>query len=431
MVDTLMIAALPNSDTLLSAVGMAGKLSWLLNLTLFGFTSGAAVFISQYWGVKDMKGIHRSYGFALMCAAVTAIIFTAIGRFCTYPVMRMFTGSQKHIELGASYMEIACFSYLAVALTNIFSTVLRSTEKVRLPMYVSISGTLLNAGLNALFIFGMDMGLRGAAIATAISAWTSPIILFIISLKQRNVLIAPLKAMFGWSKRFVKKYIGISLPVLLNETLWAVGTIGFQLIYTNKDPDFFAAMTVYGTLEGIVFVFFVGLCHACTVMVGKSVGAGDREQALLDGRRFSILVPTLSLVVAAVLILSRNTILLAFNISDEMRAVAGSIIIIAGSELVLRHIPYITIVGVFRAGGDTRTGLLYDVACIWGISLPLTLLSAYVFNLPLIWVYAIMLFAEDTLKTVLCIRRLVSGKWFRPVTEHTAQNRLDIPVAEG
>ena len=82
----------------------------------------------------------------------------------------------------------------------------------------------------------------------------------------------------------------------------------------------------------------------------------------------------------------------------------------------IRNIPYIQIVGVFRSGGDTTTGVYYDLICLWGLSLPVTLLTAFVFKLPFVPVFAIMYLTEDIIKTILCLKHFKSKKWLRPVT---------------
>ena len=92
------------------------------------------------------------------------------------------------------------------------------------------------------------------------------------------------------------------------------------------------------------------------------------------------------------------------------------LLLIYGIETPLRNLPYITIVGIFRPGGDTKTGMLFDMSCLWGIALPLTIVLGLVLKMDFIPVYALMLFCEDIPKTLLCVRHLLSRKWIRAVT---------------
>ena len=133
-------------------------------------------------------------------------------------------------------------------------------------------------------------------------------------------------------------------------------------------------------------------------------------------------MPLLSMAVGFVLILIRPIILMPFsNVEAETLATASTILLIYSLEIGLRNIPYITIVGVFRSGGDTKCGLLYDLGCLWAIALPVTWLGAYGIKAPLTMVFLVMLLAEDLIKSTLCIRRLLSKKWIRPVTSEAAR----------
>lgn len=422
LIDTIMVGAL--GSTALAAVGMAGQWSWLLNLVLFGFNSGAAVFIAQFWGVKDEKSIRKSFGLATLSAMAAALLFTVVGLAAPYVVLHFFTQDAQAVELGVSYLRIAAFSYVAICMNNLLATLLRSTEEVKLPLYASAVAVVANAALNALFIYGLKMGVRGAALATAISAWISPVLLFVFSMKKKNILYAPLRSFVGWTKEFVLSYYKVSIPVLMNETMWALGSVIYKAMYSNASKDFYAAYTIFASVEGLAFAFFVGLCHASAVLVGKKVGAGDFKEAYQDGCRFTALMPVVSLAVGLLMIAVRPLILLPFgNVEAGTLATASLILLIYGLEIPLRNIPYITIVGVFRSGGDTKCGLLYDLGCLWAIALPVTYIGCFMMEIPLTTVFLIMLLAEDLVKSGLCIRRLLSKKWICPVTDEAARQK--------
>ncbi len=418
LIDTMMIGHL--GAKAIAGVYAAGQLSWLMNLMLFGLTSGAAVFIAQYWGIKDKDGIHRTYGLLLTSTCISAILFCLISLIFPYFFVSRFvdqTTGQEAIQYGVEYLQIAGLSYLGIAITQSLGTVLRSTEKVKIPLIGSALSLLGNIGFNYLFIHKMGMGVRGAAIATVISAWIAPIILFLVSLYERNIAITSFNRLFDWRGTFLKQYALICAPVLINEMLWAVGTVFYTAMFGNASEDFFAAIGIFKSVEGMAFSFFVGLCHACSVMVGKSVGQGNREAAQQDARRFATSMFFVSIVVGLALIACRPLILQLFNVTPVVYDYTFTIMLIYGLEIAIRNIPYVLIVGIFRAGGDTKIGLIYDVLGVWIIALPVTYLTLFVFKLPPPLCYFIMLISEDLLKSLLCLWRFKSGKWFRPVTE--------------
>ena len=111
LVDTLMVGQL--GDVPLSAIGMATQWAWLLNICQFGFCSGATLFYAQYWGVKDVKGIHRIFGIAMSLVTALSLVFTAICVGAPEWAMSLFNRTPEVVEQGAAYLRIAGWSYVA------------------------------------------------------------------------------------------------------------------------------------------------------------------------------------------------------------------------------------------------------------------------------------------------------------------------------
>lgn len=423
LVDTIMVGQL--GDLSLSAVGMAGQFGWFLNMITFGMCSGAAVFISQYWGAKDTTGIRRTYGIAVVSVCLISALFFVIGLLFPEGVVRIFNREPDVVEAGAAYLRIACWSYLATGVNMVFCIVLRSTENVKLPMYVSLVTTVLNAFMDYGLIFGAfgmpEMGIRGAALATVISAWAGPVLILAVSAIQRNMLISPIKELFGFNRLSIAQYYEKATPVIINETLWGLGTLLFSVIFANLGYQYYAAVTIFRTFENIAFVFFIGLCNASSIMVGKNVGAGHIKRAVEDSRRFVLFVSLCSVLTGVLIIIFRFQLASVFNLSGsitpETLKLTASLLLVYGIELPMRNLPYILIVGTFRPGGDTKIGMKLDLLSLWLCSVPLTTLAAFVFKLPFIAVFAIMYAAEDYLKAILCVKYYFTYNWLRPVTD--------------
>lgn len=423
LVDTIMVGQL--GDLSLSAVGMAGQFGWFLNMITFGMCSGAAVFISQYWGAKDTAGIRRTYGIAVVSVCLISALFFVIGLLFPEGVVRIFNREPDVVEAGAAYLRIACWSYLATGVNMVFCIVLRSTENVKLPMYVSLVTTVLNAFMDYGLIFGAfgmpEMGIRGAALATVISAWAGPVLILAVSAIQRNMLISPIKELFGFNRRSIAQYYEKATPVIINETLWGLGTLLFSIIFANLGYQYYAAVTIFRTFDNIAFVFFIGLCNASSIMVGKNVGAGHIKRAVEDSRRFVLFVSLCSVLTGVLIIIFRFQLASVFNLSgsitQETLKLTASLLLVYGIELPMRNLPYILIVGTFRPGGDTKIGMKLDLLSLWLCSVPLTTLAAFVFKLPFIAVFAIMYIAEDYLKVILCVKYYFTYNWLRPVTD--------------
>ena len=423
LVDTMMVSRL--GDVTLSAVGMAGQWGWMSNLICFGIASGMSVFVSQFWGVKDLKGIRRVLGIALMVAMLMSLTFFSVGMWTPEFVLRMFNKDPAVLEIGARYMRVVCFAYPAVALTILISTVLRNTEQVRLPLYVSMVTTAANAVCNYGLIFGKlgmpQLGVEGAAIATCISSWLGPVLLLTVSVVRKNMLLGPVRDFLGFGWQDVKTFFHRALPVLFNEAMWSLGIVVLNMIYANQGYEYYAGMTVFKTIADLCFAFYMGLGNACVIMVGKAVGQGKIQRAVQDATRFTVLVPLSGVVIGGLTILFRHQLVSIFAMGNNLSALtlrtALAVIVFCCLEVPFRNITYVQVVGVFRSGGDTFNGMVCDLCSLWLVSIPAALLAANVFHLPFLGVVAAAYLGEDIPKSLLCLRHFRTMRWLKPVTE--------------
>lgn len=419
LVDTLMVSQLGEIE--LSATGMAGQWSWLFGMVLFGITSGAAVFVSQYWGDKNIKGIHRATGIAVSSGLILSMLFLLAAVLFPEPIIRIFNKTPAVVEQGALYLRFACLSYPAMALSNILGSTLRSAEHPKLPMVVTMISAVMNVGLNYVLIFPAGLGVKGAAIATAISAWVGPFLIILFSVARKNILFAPLKDYLSFNGKTIGEFFKKASPVIVNETMWGLGTVAYNAIFSNIGHQEYAAVTIVKTFENFAFCFFLGLCNACCVMVGKSIGAGEIRMGIRDSKRFMAIFPIVSIIVGGAVILLRAPLVSIFNLGENISAytieTAKGILVIYALWILIRNIPYLTVVGIFRPGGDTVTGMVVELGVLWCFSVPLTFVAANVWHLPFLAVYAIMYLCEDIPKAILFLFYWRSGKWIRPVTE--------------
>lgn len=417
LVDTLMIGQL--GDVSIASVGLAGQVSFLVELITFGLAAGSSVFIAQYHGAGNRDGILRTFGATTLFSLPVGLVITAVTFFFPTGIMQILTNEADMIACGAAYLKYACFSYLGLTLYQPLAVVLRSTENVRLPMFTSIIAAVSNAVLNYGFIFGAfglpEMGVAGAGLATAISSLLNPVLMLLISFAQKNILAAPFHKYLDLPRAFRKEYWRRVTPALLNEGLWGLSVVLINMIFGRMGTDNYAALTVFRTIENIVFVFFVGICNACNILIGKRVGIGDIEGVKDYSRRFLWMIPLLGVTLGAIIITLRNPIMSLFDISGTARHTAICLLIFYGFEVSLRNVPYVGIVGIFRGGGDTRFGLLADGFNQYCLVLPLAFLCGLVLKLPFLITFFIIYIVDDLVKVTACFIHYRKMKWIRPV----------------
>ncbi len=417
LIDMLMLGQY--SGEAMAAVDLASQMSFLVDLLSFGASSGCAVFLAQYHGANNRDGIWRVMGCGLVSLVPLGLLATVISLRFPDAIMRVLTDDVTLREIGVSYLSVAAYSYLGIVLNSVLSTVLRSTENVRLPLIASGTAAGLNALLNYTLIFGHfgfpALGARGAGIATAISASFGPLIVLTVSLIRRNILIAPLRSVFRL-KGFFLPFWKRSLPVFLNETLWSASIVVVNSIFGHMGAENYAGLSAVRTIENLVFVFFVGVCHSCNILVGKHIGAGDESGAKRIANAFLLLTPLMGLVLGGFVLLFRAPVVDLFELSETSKSVARALLLMFAFEIGLRNIPYIAVVGIFRAGGDTRIGFFADLGVQYIVVIPIAALLGLGLKLPFVTTFVVMQLSDDLVKNIIYLTHYKKGTWIKPVT---------------
>ncbi|AFS77423.1 MATE efflux family protein [Gottschalkia acidurici 9a] len=420
MVDTLMVTKLGSTNV--AAVGQANQVFFLLTLLLFGISSGASIFIAQFWGKRDRINIRRVLGLAIILGVSLSLIFTFAALLFSKQIMRILINDAEVIALGSKYLKIVCISYIFTAITYAYSGACRSVRQAKLPMLISFISILLNTLLNYTFIFGnfgfKAMGIEGAAIATVIARMIeSFLIVSIIYRDEGNVLKAKIRELTDISSNFVKKFIHTTLPVIMNEGMWSLGVVMYSIAYASGGKEATAAVQVAITIQNIFMVLSLGLASACATMIGNKIGSGEEEEGILYAKKFCVIGAIAGICLGLILYLSSPYILKIFSsTSPQLYETSKKVLAVISVFIPCKLFTTVMIVGVFRGGGDTKYSMMLEVGCVWLIGVPFAFIGALVFKLPVYWVVACA-YTEEIIKTLLGMPRLISKKWVKNIVE--------------
>lgn len=416
-IDSLMVGSL--GETALAAVGAASQFGSLLFGFYWGLCCGGTIFIAQYHGVHDETGIRRAHGLATSCMMALTLVFSLLAMLAPYQVMGVYAQDAAVRELGVQYLRIFGIAFMFQTMSTAFSNVLSSTERVKIPLAASIASMITNTALNWMLIYGKcgmpKMGVRGAAIASLAAAVVNAGVLIGVCIYQRNVAVTNLRQMFLWPRSFVKEYFQKSTPLIINETGYSLAVLVVNIVFGRQGEANLAAISIFRTLEGLLYAFFRGFANASSVMVGKRVGAGDLRNAAQQATWFTILCPMVSMSLCLVVFALRTPLLSLFDISDTVRTTVTWILLAYTILGPTRHMNYIQN-NIYRAGGESRVGMFIEVGGIWLVTVPLVLLTGLVFRAPFIVVFIASMF-EEFAKLPIELKYLLSHKWIKPVTE--------------
>src|SRR5688572_29172228 len=336
--------------------------------------------------------------------------------------MGFYTEDTEVIKVGSDYLRIVGLSYVFTAITVSYISVLRSITLIKLTVMVAVLALVLKTILAYLFIFGVAglpaLGVRGAALGTCVGwVFQSILLLSLVYIRKTPLAANPL-SLFHFDRPFLFKVLKTSMPAAINEVLWSVGITTYNAVYARIGTDAIAAVNINATIEELMFVLFIGLGNACSVMVGNKIGEGKKDLAFEYGRRFTIL-GLIAAIIAGVFVLSiRDLVAGLYQLSPSALQNLHGLMLVYSLSIWLRVFTFMLSIGALRAGGDTRYAMFLELFSIWLIGVPSALIGGFVLHLPVYGVYAMVLI-EEFIKSIVILRRFISRKWIHDLINFT------------
>jgi putative MATE family efflux protein len=412
MMDVLMVGQL--GETSVAALGLANQIFFLLILFLFGVTSGMSIFTAQFWGKGDTEQIRHVLGICLTIAVSVAALFSLAAVFIPERLMGFYTEDSEVIKLGSDYLRIVGLSYVFTAISVSYISVLRSITQITLTVVVAVLALVLKTIIAYLFIFGIAglpaLGVRGAALGTCIGWVFESIMLVVLVYMRKTPLAANPLAFFRFDRPFLLRVLKTSMPAAINEVLWSFGITTYNAVYARIGTDAIAAVNINATIEELLFVLFIGLGNACSVMVGNKIGAGRKDVAFEYGRRFTILGVIVVLIGSMIVFSLRENIISLYQISPSAADSLRGLMLVFALSSWIKVFNFMLFIGALRAGGDTRYAMFTELFSIWAVGVPTALIGGFVLHLPVYWVYAMVLL-EEIVKAIIIFKRFLSRRW--------------------
>lgn len=422
--DDIMVSSMANGVSAQAAVAQVNSITAFYTATVAGLVSGSSVLISQYWGRKDTDRIKKIFSIVMAICLAVSLVFVLLALLFPRAIVGIVIGAGETevIGLALTYFGIVCFSYVPFAITNSLVGMLRSIEVVKISLYITISTLFINIGLNYILIFGKlgfpAMGVAGAAIATLTARIVETVIVCVYTFKvQKNLDIKP-RDLLHTENWLVKDYWRYGLPVGITDMQWSLIGMLKAAIIGQLGASFMASNSIATSMANLGTLFTFALASGACVVVGKVVGAGDYKTAREYSKTIQLLFFGLGLVTAAIMFLLRGPFVSLYGSSSDPTVMELSKTMIAVVSVTSIGTSYhaACFVGINRGAGDSRFVAVVDMICGWLIVLPATLLSAFVFQLPLPMVF-LATRIDQCFKWIIAFFRLRGDKWIQNVTK--------------
>lgn len=416
IMDTLMLGNY--GEVQLSASSLANEFINIYHIMCMGMSMGAAVLTAQYYGAGNNPSLKKIVTIVLRMGLVIAAAFTVVTLLFPEELMRLYTPDEAVIEKGVLYFRISAVTYVLLGVSLILTNILRTVHQVRFPLVLSIVTFCVNVFFNWVFIYGRlgapEMQIEGAALGTVIARLVecgSLVTYFFVFDKRIGYRI---KDLFMKCGDHVRVYITYAIPVMVSDTLLALGNSAVSIIMGHIGASFVAANSIISQTVRLSTVFNQGLSSASSVITGNTLGKGERDKAYHQGVTFLYLSILIGLAAAVVILLISPLLVESFNITQETKDIAYQLMASVSVMMVFQTVQSVLTKGVLRGGGDTRFLMLADILFLWLASIPLGYLCGLVWHLSPFWIYA-ALKIDWVIKSVWCIFRLRSKKWIRVV----------------
>ena len=416
MVDTMMLA--PLGELTVGAVGLCAQFSSLMFTGYWGFVGGGMLFFAQYYGAKDDEGINRSYGITLSFMMLVGFVFGLAAILFPETIMKVYTDKASLQQLGVKYLRVVGFAYPLQVYAMACSALLRTTDKVRIPLYGGIASVLTNCALNYCLIegrFGFPaLGIQGAALATVCAAIVNVAVILIMAKVQKHPYLLRVSRHFRWNGDSLKAYLRKCFPIILNEVAIGVGAMIMNIVLGRQSEAAIAGLAVFRTMEGFIIGFFAGFSNASSVLVGTEVGAGNLKLAYERAKRMVLLCDTFILMGCLFLIAIHSPLLRAMSLSGESFNLCFGMLLIY-SMVALFRMGNWTQNDTYRSAGDATTGTTLEIVFMYLLVVPSVCLTGLKIQAPFLVVFACC-YIDEPIRFLLMQLHMYSGKWVRPVT---------------
>lgn len=411
VVDQVMIGSLGKDS--IAGIGLGGKFASLYSVLLAAIAAVAGILLAQYFGKQDARSAGRSFTWSSAFSLLLAAAFTALCLAFPKSIMGLYTKDAATKAFAAQYLQILALSFLPMAISSMLTTMLRCMEAAALGLYASVFALVLNTALNYLLIFGHlgfpALGVAGAAWASVLAQLVSCGIILLLFLRHyHNQAEKPLqlRGKGGSRAAYSRQYAAILFPILICEFLWSLGENVYAAIYGNMGTDASAAITMTVPVQTLLIGALSGLSQASAILIGKSLGRREYAQAYADAKKLMRCGAVGSAVLSVLLIALSPLYVRLYHVEPSLRSLTRYVLLAFAVIAPVKVQNMILGGGIIRSGGKTNYIMWVDIIGTWLFGVPLGLLSAFVWKLPIPWVYFLLSLEE-------CVRFAVTLVIFR------------------
>ena len=270
--DAIIVGKAVGKEALAAVGGSTGTLISLLVGFFVGVSSGASVVIAQLFGARQARDVSRAVHTTMALALSSGALLTAVGLLFSISILELMGTPQEVMTYAVPYLSIYFLGMIPQLVYNIGSGVLRAVGDSRRPMLFLICAALTNIVLDILLVLGLNLGVRGAAIATVLSQVVSAV-LILVSLCHAQPVYRLHFRRIRFHGDMLARIVRIGLPAGLQSVMYSLSNMIIQASVNGFGTDVMAAWTAYGKIDGLYWMMISAFGVSITTFAGQNFGA--------------------------------------------------------------------------------------------------------------------------------------------------------------
>jgi putative MATE family efflux protein len=371
------------------------------------------VVVSQYIGRRDVQNSRLAAKQLVYIVTLAALAIMGIALCFRRPIIRLLYGNVEYLVMDAAsvYFLITALSYPFLALYNADAALFRSIGNSRITMLIALLVNIMNIGGNTIFIYGLHMGVAGAALSTLLSRITAAFIsLFLLVRRRRSPVSLSGILRVYLARPMIRNILNVGIPSGLENSMFQIGRLLTQRIFTSFGVKAFAANAIASVVNS--FSFMPGLAYgmALITIVGQCVGAGDYAAAKKQTARIMKIAYVTIITISVLTYIFMEPLVSLFLLSSEAHEMAKGFLRIHCISMAVGWPLSFVLPSALRAAGDARYVMIVATVSMWTVRVSAAYLLVYPLGIGPLGVWLAM-GADFAVRGTCCLTRWLRGKW--------------------
>ena len=412
MMDTVMIASV--GESAVSAVSLVDSIMILIIQIFAAIATGGAVVAGQFLGAKDEDRACQSANqlvlfISVLSVAVMGLVYLLRG-FILHQVFGKITA--EVMAHSSTYLDIVSLSIPFIALYNGGAALFRTMGNSRISMYTSLLMNAINITGNAIMIYGLHMGVAGAAIPTLVSRIVAAVVMIVLLLNPKQLVHLKRPFSLKFDATLIKRILYIGVPNGLENSMFQLGKILLLSLVSGFGTAAIAANAVSNTLATFMTLPGMAIGFAIITVVSRCIGAGDYKQARYYTRKLIKITYLALLLTNALIILGLPAVLSLYHLSDITASMTTQIIFSYAAAAIVIWAPAFSLPNTLRAANDVKFSMVVSILSMWIFRIGFSFLLAKSMGLGVFGVW-ISMYIDWLVRSILFVLRYKGVSWYR------------------